>query len=194
MNFVRILLFLAVASNITAYVIYLYFIVKNKIKPHAFTFLAWSLIIGVNFFVQLFSGVGESSLLLGTNFFFCFVIFIFCVKKGYTAYDMADWVCLIMAIISIVLWLVTKTPLYSVILSCVIDVFSFLPSFRKSFHKPDDDSALTFFISGFEYLLSFPSYKVFSFLVLFYPVTVLVLDFLYAGMIVVRRWQLKNIY
>lgn len=192
MNFVRLLLFLSVASNITAYVIYLYSIFKNKIKPHAFTFLAWSLILGVNFFVQLFSGVGESSILLGTNLLGCFIIFVLCIIKGYTSYDKIDWLCLFLAVVAIILWLITKIPLYSVILSCIIDLLAFLPSFRKSFHKPNDDSALTFFISGFEYLLSFPAYKVFSFVVLLYPVTVLTLDFVYAGMVVLRRVQLRN--
>jgi hypothetical protein len=191
-NLAQVLLYLSIASNITAYVIYFVSIFRNKIKPHAFTFLAWSLIIGVNFLVQIFSGVGKSSILLGTNLLGCFFIFIFCLIKGYTSYDKIDWLCLILAIVAIILWVITRTPLYSVILSCIIDLLAFIPSFRKSFHKPQDDSALTFIVSGFEYLLSFPSYQVFSFLVLLYPVCVLTLDFSYAGMILIRRWQLTG--
>jgi len=73
----------------------------------------------------------------------------------------------------------------------LIDIFAFVPSFRKSFKKPNEDSAFTFFVSGLEYVFSFPAYSVFSFLVLAYPITILTLDFAYAGLIAIRRKQLK---
>jgi hypothetical protein len=141
---------------------------------------------------QLVSGVGISSILLGTNLLGCAIVFFWCIRKEYVNYDRLDWTCLILAIFAIILWLITKTPLYSVILSCVIDLLAFFPSFRKSFHKPKDDSALTFIISGFEYIFSFPSYQIFSFLVLLYPVCVVTLDLSYAVMIIIRRTQQKN--
>lgn len=191
MSFIKILLFLAVASNLIATVFYIFSIYRNKIKPHAFTFLVWFIVLTINFLAQVTSGVGIGSILLATNLLGCLIVFIYCVKKGYTQYDRTDWICLGLGILTIILWLVTKTPLYSVILSCVIDVFAFLPSFRKSYRKPGEDSALLFFISGFEYLLTFPSYNVYSFVVLAYPIVVLSLDFSYAALIMVRRWQLK---
>lgn len=192
MKFAQLLLFFSVASNITAYAIYLRSMFKGKIKPHAITFLVWTLILGVNFLVQIFSNVGFSSILLGTNLLGCLIIFLYCVKKGYTEYNWIDWLCLSLGVLIIILWLITKTPLYSVIIACVIDLLAFAPSFRKSYFKPQDDSALTFFVSGFEYIFSFPAYKVFSFTVLLYPISVLTLDFVYAGFIVIRRLWLKN--
>jgi hypothetical protein len=191
MTIPKILLFLSVASNLTAYGIYFSLILRNKIKPHAITYLVWSIILSLNFFIQLSSGVGISSILLATNLTGCFIIFILCLTKGLMIYDKIDWLCFFLAIVTVILWLVTKTPIYSVILSCVIDLLALLPSYRKSFNKPNEDSALTFFISGAEYLLSLPSYGVFSFLILLYPVCVLTLDFSYSAMIVIRRIQLK---
>lgn len=191
MNFPKILLFLSVVSNLTVYVIYFRLILKNKIKPHAITYLVWSIILGLNFFIQLSSGVGIGSILLGTNLTGCFIIFLLCYTKNYIVYDKIDWLCFALAIFTVLLWLVTKIPIYSVILSCIIDFLALLPSFRKSFKKPQEDAALAFFVSGFEYLLSLPSYGIFSFVVLLYPACVLTLDFSYAIMITVRRMQLK---
>jgi hypothetical protein len=101
--------------------------------------------------------------------------------------DKIDIICLILGVIAILLWVLTKTPLYSVIISCLIDILAFVPSFRKSFYKPYEDSWLTYLISGFEYLFSFPSYQIFSFVVLAYPVCIITLDLCYAIMILVRR-------
>jgi hypothetical protein len=192
MNFSKILLVLSVVSNLTAYVIYFRLILKNKIKPHAITYLVWTIILGLNFIIQISSGVGVGSILLGTNFAGCLIIFLLCYIKNYIVYDKIDWLCFALAIFTVILWLITKTPIYSVILSCVIDLLALLPSFRKSYRKPWEDSALVYFISGSEYLLSFPSYGVISFIVLLYPVCVVTFDFAYSIMIIIRRLQLKR--
>ena len=92
MTFLKILLFLAVASNLTVYFIYTRSIIKDKIKPHAITYLVWSIIIGLNLVIQIQSEVGIGSILLGTNFLGCFTTFILCYFKDFIAYDKIDWV------------------------------------------------------------------------------------------------------
>lgn len=190
MHFSYVFLALAVLSNIVANAIYLRNLWLKKIKPHTFTFLVWSIILGLNFFIQLFNGVEWGVAILAANFLGCVTIFTVCVWHGYIKYDWLDWVSLSLALLAILVWLLTKTPWYSVIISCFIDIFAFLPSFRKSFSRPYEDSALTFFISSLEYVFSFPSYGIFSWLVLLYPITVASLDILYAFMIWIRRYQL----
>jgi len=187
----KIFLFLAALSNLTGYTIYFRLILKNQIKPHAITNLVWSILLGLNCLIQIHSGVGLGSLLLATNFLGCFLIFLSCYLKGYINYDKIDWLCFFLAIIAIILWLITKTPIYSIVLSCVIDFLALLPSFRKSFKKPWEDSPLAFFLSGTEYVLSFPSYQVISFITLLYPVWVVFIDYSYAVMMLIRRWRIK---
>lgn len=182
---------MAVTSNVTATVIYLRGIIKNKTRPHSFTFLIWSIILSINFCAQVVSGVGISSILLGTNLLACVFIFVCCLLKGYTEHDTKDIISLALGALAIAIWLITKHPLYSVILSCIIDLFAFIPSFRKSFRKPHEDSGLTYYISALEYVFSFPSYNVFSATALIYPIWVLLIDMAYATMITVRRAQLK---
>lgn len=190
MTLPQILLILAAASNIIGYGIYFWMIINGKIKPHAITYLVWSIIVGLNFLIQVLSGVGEGSALLGINFVGCFFVFILCFFKKLIIYDRLDWICFFLAIFAVALWLITKTPLYSVILSCIIDLLAILPSFRKAIIKPREDSALLFFISGLEYLFSFPAYQAMSFVILLYPVFVVIVDFSYTGLMVVRRMQL----
>ena len=193
MSFYQILLYISIVSNIIAYTIYLGFIIKNKIKPHGITYLVWAIILGLNFIIQIVSGVGISSALLGFNFIGCFLIFILCYKKGYINYDKLDWICFGLAILAVVVWIISKTPIYSVILSCVIDLLALIPSFRKSFSKPWDDSPIAFWTSGAEYLISLPSYNIYSVVSLLYPVFVLSIDFIYAIFISIRRLQLKKL-
>jgi hypothetical protein len=192
MAFPHILLLISLISNVIAYSIYIGFIVKNKIKPHGVTYLVWAIILGLNFTIQLTSGVGISSLLLGLNVLGCCIVFTLCYKKGYVNYDRLDWLCFALAIFAITLWLITKTPIYSVILSCLIDLLALLPSFRKSFKLPWDDSPIAYWTSGAEYLISLPSYQIFSLVTLLYPVCLITLDFTYSIFIMVRRFQLKK--
>lgn len=192
MTIPKILLYLSVSSNLIAYGVYFYFIFKNKIKPHAITYLVWSIILGLNLAILIRSGVGLGTVLIATNFLGCAGIFFICLFKKYIVYDKWDWLCFGLAILAVLLWLLTNTPIYSVVLSCIIDFLALLPSFRKSFNKPNEDSSLTFFISGLEYLLSLPSYGIFSLVTLLYPVTVLTLDFSYSLLIFVRRIQIKK--
>jgi hypothetical protein len=187
------LLVLSVVSNTIAYAVYVWQILKNKIRPHAVTFLVWSVIMLINLVVQIISEVGWAWLLLASNFLWCFVIFILAYHQSGLKYDSLDKTCLFLALTTILLWLVTSTPLYSVILSCLIDALAIFPSFRKSFRKPGEDSSFTFFISGTEYLISLPSYKSFSFISVTYPVWVMLVDFSYAGYILIRRLQLKRL-
>lgn len=191
MNFAQALLFISLVSNVIAYSIYIGFIVKNKIKPHGVTYLVWAIILVLNFAIQLTSGVGISALLLGLNFLGCCVIFFFSWKKGYINYDRLDWLCFTLAIFAIILWLISNTPIYSVILSCIIDLLAIIPSFRKSFRLPWDDSPIAYWTSGTEYLISLPSYQIFSLITLMYPVCLITLDFTYSIFIMVRRFQLK---
>lgn len=193
MNFSVFLIALALVSNTLAYYIYIKKIVQGKLKPHTLTYFVWTIIIGINLLLQLFEGVGFGTLLILTNFLGCLLVSVSGIFKYKTEYTKFDFICVILAIFAILLWILTKTPLYSVILSCIIDFLALLPSFKKSFSKPYDDSAIIFLVSGFEYLFSFPSYQVFSFLVLAYPVCVLSLDFLYSIFIFIRRRQLKSV-
>lgn len=189
MALAQILLILSATCTVVGYFVYFWMIAKNKIKPHAITYLVWTIIVGLNFFIQLLSGVGKGSVLLGINFAGCLLVFIICFIKKHVVYDKWDWICFALAIFAVILWLLTKTPIYSVVLSCIIDLLAILPSFRKAFTKPREDSALSFFISGLEYLLSFPAYQALSFVILLYPVFVIIIDFTYTGFMLVRRLQ-----
>jgi hypothetical protein len=191
MSFPKILLLLALTSNVIAYIIYISILYKNKIKAHGLTYLVWAIILGLNFAIQIASGVGISSILLGLNFFGCCIVCIILWRKNLIHYDRLDWICFCLAIIAVILWLSTKTPIYSVVLSCIIDFLAFIPSFRKSFRFPWDDSPIVYWTSGAEYLLSIPSYSSFSVINLLYPACLIILDFGYSIFIAVRRHQLK---
>jgi len=48
----------------------------------------------------------------------------------------ADWYFFLAALAAIPLWLLTRTPLYSVVVVTVIDALAYVPTFRKSWHRP----------------------------------------------------------
>ena len=64
-----------------------------------------------------------------------------------------DWYFFIAALVSIPLWLITNTPHYSVLLVTLIDVLAFVPTFRKSWRRPNKSSVFTFALGSLKFLL-----------------------------------------
>jgi len=58
----------------------------------------------------------------------------------------SDWFFLIAGLAAIPLWILTKDPLWSVILVTVIDISGYGPTMQKSWKAPYEENALAYFM------------------------------------------------
>ena len=186
---------IGVTATVIAFISYIpYFkdIFANKTKPHAFSWLVWGILTAIGFAGQVVDGAGPGAWVTGFTAVICFFIFIAGVVKGRKNIVLIDWLSLIGAGLALILWYLTKGPSLSVILISVIDALGFFPTFRKSYFKPNEETLITYFLSGFKFLLSLFALSNFTITTSLYPISLVVMNWAFIGMLFIRRKQLSK--
>lgn len=166
------------------------FITKSA-TPHAFTWLVWGFIMAIGAIAQFSQGERLAIIFLSEGSVFCLFIGIIALMRQKIAFTRFDYWCLGIALCIIPLWLITNTPLYSVILISIIDGMMILPTIRKSWNDPYSEP-LGVFVTGT--LVSFSSLLVLndiSMITAFYPTTIIVVNISFIITILLRRSSLS---
>jgi hypothetical protein len=183
---------LAILIAFFSYIPYFKDILANKTKPHAFSWLVWSILTAIAFFGQLAGGGGAGAWVNGFTAVLCFLIFIFGIIKGRSNIVFIDWISLGGAGVALFFWFITKGPLLSVILVTFIDALGFFPTFRKSFHKPHEETLITYFLSGLKYVFSLFALNTFSVVTALFPAYLVIANLSFVVMVLMRKKQLRK--
>ena len=160
---------IAILIALAGYVPYFRDIFAGKTKPHAFSWLVWALLTGIAFFGQIFDRGGAGAWVTGFTAIVSFVIFFLALQRGEKNITLSDKWSLGGAGVALVLWYFTNSPLGSVILITIIDALGFYPTFRKSYHKPHEETMLTFFLSGLKFVIAILALQHYSVVTYLYP-------------------------
>jgi hypothetical protein len=177
---------------IISYIPYIRDVLANKTKPHAFSWLIWSILTAVAFFGQIAGGAGPGSWVNGFTTVVCFIIFIFGLIKGRSNIVLIDWICLVGAGVAILFWFITNGPLVSVIMVTIIDALGFFPTFRKSYHKPHEETWSTYVLSIFKYVFSLFALQTFSVVTVLFPIYLIFANGIFLVMVMIREKQLRK--
>lgn len=192
MDYKDMLGLLAVIIAFLSYIPYFKDILANKTKPHAFSWLVWGILTGIAFFGQIAGGGGPGAWVTGFTAIICVIIFLFGLTRGRKNIVLIDWLSLLACGIALVLWFITKGPLLSVILITLVDAIAFLPTFRKSYMKPGEETAKTYLLSGFKFVISLFALNSFSVITALYPLSLVLMNWIFVGLLVIRRKQLSK--
>jgi len=127
---------------------------------------------------------------LGVDTVVCSCIFFLALIKGEKGYTLFDWVALILALVSILLWWITNSPLLSVLLITCADACGFFPTFRKSFKKPFEESMNLFVLSSLKFVGALLALQTYSLITPFYPAALICMNSVFVIMLLIRRKQL----
>lgn len=166
---------------------YIYLIVRGKIKPHAFSWLVWSVLTGIAFAAQVSEKGGAGSWLTGFTALTCFMVFLLALAYGQRKFSLIDWVSLTGSGVALALWWFTKNPLGAVILVSIIDILGMIPTFIKGYKKPFEDSINIFWIANVTFTLSLFALETHSLTTWLYPLTVIATNTAFVVMVVIRR-------
>lgn len=170
-----------------AYAPYINDILKNRTTPHIFTWLVWSLAVGISAGLQIVGGAGVGALVTVATTFVCVIIFLLSIKKGSSDIAKVDVIFLILALTSIYLWLVIDKPVWSVILIVTTDLLGFVPTIRKSWLRPHSETLVTYQITALRHGLSIFALQKFNILTLLYPIAWTLANALFSLMLILRR-------
>src|SRR5690606_9865601 len=143
----------ATAFGLMGYVVYLKDVFWGRTKPHAFSWLLWSLLASIGFFAQVSEGAGAGAWVTGMTAAMCLLIALIGAFSGKDHIMKIDLYCFIGALLGIVVWRLTNDPLTAVLIVSVIDALAFTPTFRKAYFKPYEETASAFTFSTFKWAL-----------------------------------------
>ena len=181
---------LGVAVTLIAYLPYFWDLFSGKTKPHAFSWLIWGILTGIGFASQLAGHGGPGAWISGISSVILIVIFVLACFCGERKITRADWTFLFLALSAIPLWIVTETPLWSVLLVILIDLFGFVPTLYKSYHQPFQETALTYGLNSLKYVIGLLALSNYSVVTAAYPSYNVITQTGFAAFLYWRRAQL----
>jgi hypothetical protein len=183
---------LSILVSLTGTGIYISSILRKKTKPHLYTWLTWTILPAIGFFAQRHGQAGPGAWASGTGAFASFIIVCLAFKYGEKHKTNSDRIALIVSLLAIIPWIVTKDPLGSVILISLIDLIAFFPTFRKSWSKPFQENLLNYTISALAMMLSLFAMHKFTLTTLLYPFAFVIGNFGFVLFCLWRRYCLRG--
>jgi hypothetical protein len=122
-------------------------IARGTIKPHMFSWLLWTLTMGITGIAQWSQGAGPGAWAMLAGAALNLVVVALAIRYGEKHITRSDWIMLTAGLCAIPLWFFTHDPLWSVILVTSIDIAGYGPTFRKAWSRPQEEGAMLFVLS-----------------------------------------------
>ena len=182
----------AVVVGLIGYVPYYRDIFRGTTKPHPFSWIGFSLLLGITFFAQMSTGAGAGAWVTGLSSLATFGIAILSFTKGERDITRFDWLCFVGALLGIVFWRATSNPLTAVVIVTVVDAAVFLPTYRKAYFKPREETMTLYVFSALKWLISISALASFNLTSTLFPVSVVTTNTAFVIMLLIRRRQLAK--
>lgn len=180
----------AVILTFVGYVPYIRDTIKGKTKPHVYTWFIWGLITAIAFGLQLSANAGPGAFTTLAAAIVCFIIFGFGLRQGERDITTSDTIFLTLSLAALVLWLFAKQPVLSVILVSIIDILGFVPTIRKSWHKPYEETLISYEINTLRFGLALLALNHYTIVTVLYPLTWIIANGFFSIYLISRRKSL----
>lgn len=146
---------------------YLKDVIKDRVKPHPYTWFIWSIVSMTTFFGGIEKGAGIGALPTGIAEGFTIIIFLFSLKylfkRGVGHIRVIDNYFLAISLLGLIPWVLTNDPTISVVIVVAIDVVAFIPTIRKTWRHPKTEKPLLYSMNVLRHgltLFSLGSYNI----------------------------------
>ena len=179
---------IAIALTFIAYIPYIHSILKNKIKPHVFSWVIWGSTTIIVFFAQYEDGGGAGSWPIGVSGVITFyVAFLAYIRKSDITIVRSDWYFFLTAMASIPFWYFASDPLWAVIILTTVDIIGFGPTARKAYKFPFEEQLTFFALFIARNIMAILALEHYSLTTVLFPFAVAVACLLLIIMIMLRR-------
>ena len=186
---------LGVAASVISVVSYMpYFrdMFRGETKPHPFSWFIWGLVSAIAFFAQIVAGGGIGAWTTGITAVACLTIAGLAVFFGEHHVSELDVVCFVGAIIGIIAWRVTGNPLTAVIIVLTVHLLGFIPTYRKGYILPHEETLLTYILSCLKWGVGLLALATINPTTALFPAGVLILNIGFSVMLYVRQKQVPS--
>ena len=159
----------------------------GRTKPHTFSWLIWGILSVITFTAQVVSGAGPGAWIIGVAAALSLAVFVISIFKGEKAITRLDKISLISAVLGIALWIATTNPLWSVVIVSIVDAVGYVPTFRKTYRQPYEETLAMYFLSTVSFVISLFALKVVNLTTALYPTSLITTNVIFISMVLVRR-------
>lgn len=182
----------SVVLAVAGYVPYYRDILRGHTKPHPFTWFGFSLLNAITFIVQVVTGGGAGAWVTLVTTIGTFGIAILSLSKGDKDITKFDTVCFAGALLSIAMWKLTDNALYAVIIIVVADLLTFLPTYRKAYLRPHQETLTLYIMSFVKYVVSIFALSTINFTTALFPIAIASANLLIVVILIWRRYYIKK--
>jgi len=167
---------ISVALAVIGYGYYIRNTLTGHTRPHALTWLVWSLLNTFVFFEQTISGAGAGAWVTLTAGFANFFIFLLALRFGERTITRFDWVCIALVVGMLLFWTRFQDPAITVLFATTIFVLGLLPTIRKAAKNPHEETATEYAMASIKFFLALFALQTFTFATAFYPLSIAVVN------------------
>jgi hypothetical protein len=163
--------------------IYARAILRGDARPHRTTRFVLLLITILTFASLLAQHNHQAIWLAGASAIQAVFIFGLSIKHGMGGKDKSDVICLIIALIGIVLWRITKQPVLALYFAILADFTGMIPALIKTYRRPETEIWSYFAIDIVAGLLTLIASKEWTVQAVSYGLYIMVINMLMVGII-----------
>ena len=187
---------IAIVAAILAFignVPYLIDVIKQKVKPHPYTWFVWTIVSCIVFFGQLAKGAGVGVIPTAAAEIFTIIIFLFSLRYGFKHITRTDTFFLIIALLGIIPWVLTKDPTVSVIIAVAIDFVGFMPTLRKTWQQPKTEAPLLYGMNVLRHILMLLSLQAYNVATMLHSIAMIITNSAMTAFIIIPRKNTKTL-
>jgi hypothetical protein len=173
---------MALLLNFIGYVPYVRDIFRRKVKPHRITWGVWTILTTITAYNQVMNGGGYSSLFFISTAILVSFVFVLSFKYGVGGASKIDRICLAFALLLLVYWVTIQETYISTVLAVLIDGIGAIPTLIKTFKQPETESYPQWTLAGIAGLLTMFAVPRFDWILIIYPLYVVIMNGAIVGM------------
>lgn len=181
----------AVILTFIAYIPYYRDILKGKTHPHVYSWSLWGLLTVLIVALQIKGGAGPSTYVTASAGLLCIGVVVLGLKHGNKDITRSDTFVALLSLVAIGFWLIADQPVVSIILVVIADLLAFIPTIRKSWHKPFTETLSLYTTNTLRFVLALAAVEQFTLLSALWPAAWALGNGLFSIMIIIRRKQLN---
>ena len=178
----------AIALTFALFYPYVRSIMRGETRPHVLSWVIWGVGTFTVFFAQLADGAGIGGWPIGLSALITsYVALLSWVRRSDLSIAPLDWGCLVVALLTIPVWLVTSNPMWAVLILTAIDLLGFVPTVRKAYAKPHEERTWFFLLGALRNMLVVAALEHYSLTTVVFPAAVGFACLALAAFILLRR-------
>lgn len=155
---------------------YLSNVLKKRAQPHPYTWMVSSIVSLITLFGMIVKGAGIGALPTAVSEGFTIIIFLFSLRYGFKQIPKTDALYLVIALLGIIPWILTKDPTISIVIAVGIDLISFIPTLKKTWSYPETEKHSVYSMNVLRHILTLFSLQTYNVATTLHSIAMIILN------------------